>query len=495
MSFFHRRIGSWCLTGAFLALAACSGGPAGSPVATAPSAAPAANPRRIVATKLTKRYKMPKAIPSTFTFYCPQNWKTGKPPALCAYYDPGTSTAVYLVGAGNNCGLSNVESLQLPKARIGVFLVNGYSPGACTVSLMDSNRHTASATITFSGKTILGPLSVACPGTSSGPASCTYADPSYTGGYAVVTSSGTCTATAPASGGFTVSDTVSETCTVTLIATSTGQQAQAAIAFTLTQTFSYTGAVQTVTVPAGVTQATITALGAEGAQLMTSSSSFIGTAGYGASVTGTFSVTPGQTLYVYVGGSGNFHKGFNGGGGPATTAGGGASDVRISTAALTGNPDSDPRIIVAAGGGSTGFSVLVSSGVEGATGGSGGNGGAAGGAGAPGNNTTDQEVGLGGGGGTQTAGGLGGAAGCIDDSRGSSGGVGNGGSQVVNGGNGGGGWFGGGAGGQGGDSSCTVEGDIAGGGGGSSFVESSATSVSSTAGGNASADGQVTITW
>ena len=52
--------------------------------------------------------------------------------------------------------------------------------------------------------------------------------------------------------------------------------------------FVYTGAMQSFTVPAGVTSITIQALGAQGG----------GNGGLGAKMTGTFTVTPGQVLQV-----------------------------------------------------------------------------------------------------------------------------------------------------------------------------------------------------
>jgi hypothetical protein len=70
-----------------------------------------------------------------------------------------------------------------------------------------------------------------------------------------------------------------------------------------TTSFSYTGAQQTWTVPAGVTSVTIEAYGAQGLQ-----GSAAG--GYGGSALGNLAVTPGQVLYIYVGGQ----NGNNGGG-------------------------------------------------------------------------------------------------------------------------------------------------------------------------------------
>ena len=100
----------------------------------------------------------------------------------------------------------------------------------------------------------------------------------------------------------------------------------------------YTGAEQTYVVPAGVTSIQMECWGGDG----------FGPEGLGGYIKGELSVTPGETLYIYVGGQGTETTGgFNGGGGSNTGygAGGGASDVRQG-----GNTLND-RIIVAGGGG------------------------------------------------------------------------------------------------------------------------------------------------
>jgi hypothetical protein len=108
------------------------------------------------------------------------------------------------------------------------------------------------------------------------------------------------------------------------------------------QVFSYTGGMQTFTVPGGVTSVTIQCLGAQGNGL----NGFA--AGNGGGAEGTISVTPGSTLNVFVGGSG-LSGGFNGGGlGLGGATGGGASDVRIGGTTL------NDRVIVAGGGGGAG---------------------------------------------------------------------------------------------------------------------------------------------
>ena len=91
-----------------------------------------------------------------------------------------------------------------------------------------------------------------------------------------------------------------------------------ASAETVTKTFSYTGGEQTFEVPASVSSIEVVAVGGRGG------SAFGVEGGVGAVVAGTVDVTPGQTLYVEVGGNGESEEaggegGFNGGGrgGPA----------------------------------------------------------------------------------------------------------------------------------------------------------------------------------
>ncbi|MBK8608455.1 MAG: hypothetical protein IPL84_00440 [Chitinophagaceae bacterium] len=78
----------------------------------------------------------------------------------------------------------------------------------------------------------------------------------------------------------------------------------------VTQTFNYTGGLQTFTVPAGVTSISIGAFGAQGTSGTPNGAQAGGSGGMGAEVSGTLAVTPGQVLNIYVGGQ----DGFNGGG-------------------------------------------------------------------------------------------------------------------------------------------------------------------------------------
>ena len=156
-----------------------------------------------------------------------------------------------------------------------------------------------------------------------------------------------------------------------------------------TQTFTYTGGEQTFTVPAGVSVVEVLAIGGHGGSGSNAPNGPGGVPGAPGSlgrpggvadeVRGQLSVTPGETLYVEVGGNGQegleyagSEGGFNGGGegGVLAGGGGGASDVRTSPRAAGLSPDS--RLLVAGAGGGGG-------GTAGPTGG--GSGGSAGEAG------------------------------------------------------------------------------------------------------------------
>jgi hypothetical protein len=221
--------------------------------------------------------------------------------------------------------------------------------------------------------------------------------------------------------------------------------------------FFYTGAEQTFTVPEGVHVIRMGAAGGAGGATAPASG------GEGAVLGGTALVSPGQTLYVEVGGEGQSEAeggegGFNGGGSATEGGGGGgASDIRTAPRADGLSPDA--RLIVAAGGGGAG-----GTGPEGP----GANGGAAGKEG-----ETSSGGNPGGGHGTASEGGSG-ALGCLFEEHpeviGEEGilGLGGAGGEGLSGTNGGGGGGGGYYGGGGGGGGCTFGGG--GGGGGSSFV-------------------------
>lgn len=259
---------------------------------------------------------------------------------------------------------------------------------------------------------------------------------------------------------------------------------------TRTCAFSYSGAPETFTVPAGVTSLGVGLVGGSGGAGSGASYYYNAPGGKGASVTATLPVSPGDTLQVRVGGAaravGGGEAGYNGGGTNPFTgnsyqvsgSGGGASDIR------TGDGLAD-RIVVAGGGGGGGGNGQ-GDGTGGDLGSKGGAGGDAGSAGQPG---------IAPGGGAGVAGGavgtVLGVGGTASSTTGSGG----------KGGAGGGGYFGGGAGAPGLDSFVVIDGagvflrgGGGGGGGGSSYVTPSAT-ASSVGVATGTGNGRVTISF
>ena len=254
--------------------------------------------------------------------------------------------------------------------------------------------------------------------------------------------------------------------------------ASAASAVVVEETFKYTGAEQTFTVPTGVTSIHVVATGAVGGTA--SDGGTLG--GRGAVVSGDLSVKPGP-LYIEVGGPGGGAGGFNGGGSGGTGGfghflsggGGGASDVREVS---NGDANSlQSRLLVAAGGGGGGiFQEQSNPACPGGPGGDeeqpGSNGGNCGHVG-----------GFGGGAGKATEGGAGGAeapGGFVVHIQGTAGTLGVGGTDAHagetyegNGGGGGGGLYGGG----GGGGTALFEAGAGGGGGGSNLVPAGGTSA------------------
>ncbi len=269
-----------------------------------------------------------------------------------------------------------------------------------------------------------------------------------------------------------------------------------------TQTFNYTGALQTWTVPAGVTSITINGYGAEGGIGSIGGNGAIGgLGGKGTHVSGTLTVTPGQILNLYVGGAGATGTGGYNGGGTGGNAlaggGGGASDVRYP-GITTAN-----RILVAAGGGGGGRGGCESGTISGGTGGDGdGNG----------NNGTNSSNGGGGfgaigssfGGAGIGCGGFLGAPGAAGDALGVGGNGGNGqacccytAGSIPGGGGGGGGFLGGGGGGGGSAGTVGCGGNDKGGGGGGAGGSSYTGGVSggTTSTGIQTGNGQIVITY
>lgn len=223
-----------------------------------------------------------------------------------------------------------------------------------------------------------------------------------------------------------------------------------------TETFRFTNATSSWTVPTGVSSIALELKGSEGGGTNQASS----TAG---NASGTLAVTAGTVYYFCVGGSitGDTRGtgGFCGGGLGGANGFGGGGMTWFSTSGIF---SSSSVIILSAGAGGNGICVQNIGGNGGGTSGtSGGNG----------------STGTGGGGGTQSAGGAAGTGGSgpVATAGGEGkGGTGGSDSSTCDGGGGGGGYFGGGGGGGGNSSGA--------GGGGSSFLKSTLTATSTATG-------------
>lgn len=386
-----------------------------------------------------------------------------------------------------------------------------FSSGSSTSTTTPSTTSTTTSTTTPSPTTV-SPSVVTTPGAPTGVSAIasntrlavSWTAPSSDGGAAITgytataaPGGATCTAEAPVSTCTIEGLTNGAGYTVTVTATNTVGTSVASDASTQatpqeqTSTFTYTGAAQEWVVPAGVTTVQVVARGASGGCGYDSTIEY-GLGGLGGQVTTTMTVTPGETLYLYVGGSGysarylsgancgGAENGWNGGGAPGRASwdsggGGGATDIRRGGTALA------DRVVVAGGGGGApdgNYSAVLTAGGFG--------GGSGNGNGGPGLLSGSRPNGAGA---TQSAGGAGG----MTQMNGGSGTLGQGGngvwlsssgcSQISSGG--GGGYYGGG----GGGASCSV--GVGAGGGGSSYAgatTSSTTYATASTRGNGSLD-------
>lgn len=245
-----------------------------------------------------------------------------------------------------------------------------------------------------------------------------------------------------------------------------------------TTTFEYTGGQQSYVVPNDVSTLIVDVKGGAGAgPYPAGGSAFAGTGGQGARVQTTITVTPGQTVYLYVGGTAdnstglghNSDGGYNGGGdggGAYGFGGGGASDIRSGGTGL-GN-----RVVVAGGGGGAGIAGVAGAGQVPGNGGAGGTTTGASGTAGTWSGHTSASPGIGG---TASAGGVG--PGAATDGASGTGGNGGSGSVQQFGGGGGGGYYGGGGGQEGAAApgGTSDYGPSAGGGGGSSYSSGTGT--------------------
>ncbi|WP_238007401.1 hypothetical protein KZZ52_02190 [Dactylosporangium sp. AC04546] len=270
-------------------------------------------------------------------------------------------------------------------------------------------------------------------------------------------------------------------------------------------TLSAIGSEQQFTVPPGITSLHVKLVGAPGGSPADGTFTS-GNGGNGGAVEADLAVTPGQVLYVLVGGDGGVEAGgFNGGGdGGVRTVntgtqygkgggGGGATDIRTVSCASSCANGGDAisrasRLIVAGGGGGGG--AFAQGSYASTSGAAGGNGGAAGAvvSGSGGNGAAGSDAGSGATGGSGAGGATTSAAGTEGTSIASSvawiaataGNAAAGGTGGANGasagGGGGGGYFGGGGGAAGKYTSMDNEGGAGGGGGGSSWAKPGDTS-------------------
>ncbi|WP_324672158.1 T9SS type A sorting domain-containing protein [Hymenobacter sp. GOD-10R] len=231
-----------------------------------------------------------------------------------------------------------------------------------------------------------------------------------------------------------------------------------------TTTFSYSGDTRSYTVPLGVTSLQVVATGAAGGRYDASTAS-----SPGAQVSATLTVTPGEILFVVVGGQGTGGSsvnagGYNGGGTGSGGAGAGGGATELRRAIVVG-PTYDylsarnALLVAGGGGGSDG---------GGAVGGTGGT--------PTGGDGVKNNAGIAGGGATQTAAG----------GTGTLAGTNNQGGKGSSGGGGGGGYYGGGGG--------APSSGSAGGGGGSSWVTTMGSSTVTYRTAATSGDGSLSIT-
>ena len=222
-------------------------------------------------------------------------------------------------------------------------------------------------------------------------------------------------------------------------------------------TLAYTGAIQSYTVPTGITSLTVYLWGAGGGGSQAGQNA---AGGAGSFITGTMTVTAGTTYYVVVGGGGTFTRatgtfltnpGGYGGGGQGYYAAGGGGYSGIFT---SNTPSQGAAIVIAGGGGGAGLdstndyggsAIYIQDSAQ-----------------AGGTNGANSL--LGGGGATASAGGI---AGTFSGASGAQAGVAG---SALTGGNGGQNYGGGGGGGYWGGGGGAYQAGASGGGGGNSFI-------------------------
>ena len=164
------------------------------------------------------------AASQTMTFVGPLSFVCSSPAGVgptgssCTFSDPGYS-GNYIYSKTGSC---------LPSAAgDGTLTLTDGSAEECDATITESSNpgQASTAKIQFIGPFTFGCDSAAATGSN---ATCNYSYPGFGGTLAASVDQTTCSATAPASGSFTVTDSVAETCTATLTPSSGPFSAQSA---------------------------------------------------------------------------------------------------------------------------------------------------------------------------------------------------------------------------------------------------------------------------
>jgi hypothetical protein len=262
-------------------------------------------------------------------------------------------------------GFVNVTNAVLPVSPITLVIPAGAAPGTYSGTITISNGYTGCTSAPQNFTVTINPIpDVVQPGNqtvcnNSATLPVTFSG-SVPGTVFTWTNNNTSIGLGASGTGNIPSFTAINNTTVPVTATVTVTPTYTNLSGSFTQTFTYTGSLQNWTVPAGVTSVTITSNGARGGN---SGYNGVLPGGFGASIQGTFTTTPGEVLNILVGGQGVDNTSGTG----LNSGGGGGSFVWRPV----GN-----TLLIAAGGGSGSGACHVSAGQPGlATFGGGGTGG------------------------------------------------------------------------------------------------------------------------
>ena len=289
----------------------------------------------------------PTISPSGSTTICPGKTVTLTSSAAAGYsWSTGATTQAIVVSTAGSFSVATTDNRGCMATSAPTVVTLYPTPTAPTISASGPTRFCTGGNVTL---------------TASSAASYRWSSGATTQAI-VVTNTGNYTVTTTNGNGC---DATSAPTAVTLVVPAAGSR-----------TFSYTGVVDSFTVPECVTTITADAYGAQGGN------GTYYTGGLGGRVQARLTVVPNSSLSIRVGGVGGGPcpggglPGFNGGGAGSCNAasdsgnGGGATDIRVTPFGI-GN-----RILVAGAGGGAGFNCATSSGLpdHGGAGGDGGTG-------------------------------------------------------------------------------------------------------------------------